>query len=109
MQQAESQLQLRVQELDSVRESLAEAQAAAAAVTSDRDALRQALSNQDKAMQAMKAYIGSIAAAPAPAPPPPPPVIEHAADVGGGGRGQVFEALEAQLKAAKQARDMCHT
>ena len=73
MQQAESQLQLRVQELDSVRESLAEAQAAAAAVTSDRDALRQALSNQDKAMQAMKAYVGSMAAAPAPAPPPRPP------------------------------------
>jgi hypothetical protein len=107
MQQAESQLQLRVQELDSVREALAEAQAAAAAVTSDRDALRQALSNQDKAMQAMKAYIGSIAAASAPAAPPPPSAIEQPVDASGGrggGSQKVLEALEAQLKAAKQAR-----
>ncbi len=107
MQQAESQLQLRVQELGSVREALAEVQAAAAAVTSDRDALRQALSNQDKAMQAMKAYVGSIAAAPAPAAPAPPPAMEHPVDASGGRGGssqQVLEALEAQLKAAKQAR-----
>ena len=77
MQQAESQLQLRVQELESLRESLAEVQAAAAAVTSDRDALRQALSNQDKAMHAMKAYIGTIAATAATAAPshPVPPLL----------------------------------
>lgn len=106
MQQAESQLQLRVQELESVREALADVQAAAAALTNDRDALRQALSNQDKAMQAMKAYVGSIAAAPAPAAPPPTPPIEHLVDASGGrgGGSQVLEALETQLKAAKQAR-----
>ena len=106
MQQAESQLQLRVQELESVREALADVQAAAAALTNDRDALRQALSNQDKAMQAMKAYVGSIAAAPAPAAPPPTPPIEHPVDASGGrgGGSQVLEALETQLKAAKQAR-----
>jgi DNA repair exonuclease SbcCD ATPase subunit len=120
MQQAESQLQLRVQELESVRESLAELQSSAEVVANDRDALRQALSSQDKAMQAMKAYIGSIAAAPAPAPPVPAPVEDHAADAGvshKGGSQQVLEALEAQLKAAKQARDIliytqfccCHT
>ena len=110
MLQAESQLQLRLQELESVRETLAEVQAAVEAVTSDRDALRQALSNQDKAMQAMKAYIGSIAAAPAPAPAPPPSVAEHAVDSSaarGGISQQVLEALEAQLKAAKQVCRMC--
>ena len=108
MQQAESQLQLRVQELESLRESLAEVQAAAAAVTSDRDALRQALSNQDKAMHAMKAYIGTIAATAAtaaPSPPAPPPAVEQHVDPSAGrGNQQVLEALEAQLKAAKQAR-----
>jgi hypothetical protein len=109
MLQAESQLQLRVQELESVRDALAEVQATVAAVTSDRDALRQALSNQDKAMQAMKAYIGTIAAAPstATAAVPPPSAAEQSADstvARGGISQQVLEALEAQLKAAKQVR-----
>jgi hypothetical protein len=107
MLQAESQLQLRVQELGSARDALKEAQAALAAVISDRDELRQALSNQDKAMQAMKAYIGTIATAPAPAPAAalPPSAAEHTADSSVAKAGisqQVLEALEAQLKAAKQ-------
>jgi hypothetical protein len=61
-------------------------------------------------MQAMKAYVGSIAAAPAHAAPAPPPALEHPIDASGGRGGssqQVLEALEAQLKAAKQVRGTC--